>query len=100
MAATLKLQKPPSRKAVSPPPPKAPPLVDDPIASATAADDVLSVHATAGAESPIGPKAEQAPGSRHQTIAQAAYFLAQARGFEQGHELDDWLAAERQIDVP
>lgn len=28
------------------------------------------------------------------TIEQAAYFRAAARGFEPGHELEDWLAAE------
>jgi hypothetical protein len=27
-------------------------------------------------------------------VAEAAYFKALARGFESGHELDDWLAAE------
>jgi hypothetical protein len=36
---------------------------------------------------------------RHETIATAAYFLAQARGFEPGRELDDWLAAEQQINA-
>jgi hypothetical protein len=30
-------------------------------------------------------------------IATAAYFLAECRGFEPGHELDDWLVAERQV---
>lgn len=35
--------------------------------------------------------------SRHEEIARAAYFLAEARGFEPGHELDDWLAAEQQV---
>ena len=30
-------------------------------------------------------------------VALAAYFIAQKRGFEPGHELDDWLAAEVQI---
>ncbi len=37
------------------------------------------------------------PESRQQAIAQAAYFRAEARGFEPGHELEDWLAAEQQI---
>ena len=32
-------------------------------------------------------------------IAQAAYFNAERRGFEPGHELDDWLAAENQINA-
>lgn len=39
------------------------------------------------------------PDGRDLMIREAAYFLAQARGFAPGHELDDWLAAERQIDA-
>lgn len=35
--------------------------------------------------------------SSHEEIARAAYFLAEARGFEPGHELDDWLTAEQQV---
>jgi hypothetical protein len=27
-------------------------------------------------------------------IAECAYFKAEARGFEPGHEIEDWLAAE------
>lgn len=30
-------------------------------------------------------------------IAAAAYFRAMQRGFEPGHELEDWLAAEAEI---
>lgn len=36
-------------------------------------------------------------GPHHEHIAQAAYFIAQARGFAPGADLDDWLAAEQQI---
>jgi hypothetical protein len=32
---------------------------------------------------------------RQAAIAVRAYFLAERRGFEHGHELDDWLDAER-----
>jgi hypothetical protein len=32
-------------------------------------------------------------------IADAAYFRSSRRGFEPGHEVDDWLAAESDIDV-
>jgi len=32
--------------------------------------------------------------NRHQWIAEAAYFKAQARGFKPGRALNDWLAAE------
>jgi hypothetical protein len=37
--------------------------------------------------------------ARHAMIAEAAYYMAERRGFESGHELDDWLLAERQIDT-
>jgi hypothetical protein len=30
-------------------------------------------------------------------IAAAAYFKAESRGFEPGHELDDWLEAEIEL---
>ena len=38
------------------------------------------------------------PVSREQMIAEAAYYLAERRAFEPGHELEDWYAAERDID--
>lgn len=34
---------------------------------------------------------------RHEAIACAAYFLAEARGFAPGYELEDWLTAEQQL---
>lgn len=34
---------------------------------------------------------------RQAMIAQAAYYRAERRGFEPGHEMEDWLAAERDI---
>ena len=39
------------------------------------------------------------PFDRQGMIATAAYFLAQRRGFVPGHEAEDWLAAERHVDV-
>ncbi|HLS80837.1 MAG TPA: DUF2934 domain-containing protein [Steroidobacter sp.] len=36
--------------------------------------------------------------SREARIAEAAYWRAERRGFAPGAELDDWLAAEREID--
>ena len=36
--------------------------------------------------------------TRHGRTSQAAYRLAQQRGFTPGKELDDWLTAERDID--
>jgi hypothetical protein len=32
-------------------------------------------------------------------IAEAAYYCAENRGFEPGHELEDWLEAEARIDL-
>jgi len=33
--------------------------------------------------------------TRHEIIAQAAYFRAQHRGFAPGHEQEDWCSAAR-----
>jgi len=30
-------------------------------------------------------------------VAVAAYYLAERRNFEPGHELEDWLAAEAEV---
>jgi len=43
--------------------------------------------------------AEVAHPAREQLIAEAAYHHAEARGFEPGHELEDWLAAEAEVDA-
>jgi hypothetical protein len=36
---------------------------------------------------------------REGRIAEAAYLRAQQRGFAPGYELEDWLAAEKEIDA-
>lgn len=36
--------------------------------------------------------------TREAMICKAAYRLAERRGFGPGHELDDWLLAEQQVD--
>ncbi len=36
--------------------------------------------------------------SRAARIAEVAYFKAQSRGFEPGHEEEDWFAAEALVD--
>jgi hypothetical protein len=35
---------------------------------------------------------------REALIATAAYYRAERRGFLPGHELEDWLDAEREVD--
>lgn len=45
----------------------------------------------------VGKKPKSTIDSEKQSrIAISAYHKAQARGFEPGHELEDWLAAEKE----
>jgi hypothetical protein len=39
------------------------------------------------------------PEQRAALIAEAAYFRAERRGFMPGHETEDWLAAEEEVDA-
>ncbi|MBC8024879.1 MAG: DUF2934 domain-containing protein [Steroidobacteraceae bacterium] len=39
------------------------------------------------------------PVERQPMIAESAYFRSAHRGFEPGHEVDDWLSAESEIDA-
>lgn len=43
--------------------------------------------------------AKPSPAERTKMIAEAAYYLAQKRGFGNGNELADWAAAEKQVDA-
>ena len=36
---------------------------------------------------------------RYEAIAVAAYYLSEQRGFAPGHEVEDWLTAETQLDA-
>ena len=47
---------------------------------------------------PILPERPTCAEIRFRNIAEAAYFLAEKRGFAPGKQLDDWLAAEIAID--
>lgn len=37
------------------------------------------------------------PSDKFLRTAECAYYKAQARGFEPGHELEDWLEAEAEL---
>ena len=39
------------------------------------------------------------PEQRAALIAEAAYYRAEKRGFAPGHETEDWLAAEAEVDA-
>lgn len=56
-----------------------------------------TLPAAVDAARPEPDPAEGEGGERVSKIAVAAYFIAERRGFEPGHELDDWLAAEAEI---
>ena len=43
----------------------------------------------------VGPQPVE---NRHLMIAQAAYYRALARGFQEGHADEDWYAAEAEIE--
>ena len=48
---------------------------------------------------PQTARVKTAPEQRQQLIAQAAYFIAERRGFAPGNELEDWLQAEAEIEA-
>jgi len=39
------------------------------------------------------------PEHRRALIAEVAYYRAERRGFEPGHETEDWLSAEAEVDT-
>jgi len=43
------------------------------------------------------PRANLVPINIEEEIRRLAYLMAERRGFEPGHEAEDWLAAEREI---
>lgn len=45
------------------------------------------------------PRAAVSVDDRRAMIAEAAYLRAERRGFEPGHETEDWLAAEVEVDA-
>lgn len=47
---------------------------------------------------PGASPASVSPEERHRLIAEAAYFIAERRGFTAGSEVDDWLRAEAEIE--
>ena len=42
-------------------------------------------------------RAEASPEEIRRLIAEAAYYRAKERGFEPGHELEDWIEAESEV---
>jgi hypothetical protein len=68
------------------------PPVASPAASATPGI-IAEMASQIATERPIDPEVKWL------MIAEAAYYCAEKRGFEPGHELEDWLEAEAGIDA-
>lgn len=50
-------------------------------------------------EQTMQPRAEFIERNRHHAlVCERAYYLAEQRGFAPGHEVDDWLGAERELE--
>jgi Protein of unknown function (DUF2934) len=70
-------------------------------------DPVPPVEPKAVKRPPTAPKAASAPQvrtrvtpeARRALVAENAYHRAERRGFEPGHENEDWLAAEMEVDA-
>ena len=70
----------------------------------TAPSRVASARAGAIAQPPSNSIVSRSsayiePETRDALVAESAYFRSAHRGFEPGHEVDDWLAAESEIDA-
>jgi hypothetical protein len=47
----------------------------------------------------MAPRLQLTPEARRTLIAETAYLRAERRGFTPGHETEDWLAAEAEVDA-
>lgn len=65
--------------------------------AATARTRRKADSAPASVERMAAAVADSRAAERRSMIAHAAYFRAERRGFEPGHELEDWLAAELEV---
>jgi hypothetical protein len=68
------------------------PPVAAPAASATTGN-ISEMASQVATERPVDSEV------RRLMIAEAAYYCAEQRGFEPGHDLEDWLEAEARIDL-
>jgi len=81
-----------------------------PVQTTNAEDNGSTAADVPGIEFSSGAPAEELPQarfvgeqiiykSREERIAESAYLAAEARGFAPGHELEDWLKAEQEVDL-
>ncbi len=75
--------------------PQTNPTLEIPLSQLFASRNNQPLHETSGDECHAFEMYER----RNSKVREAAYFRAQARGFEPGRELEDWLAAEHDVDA-
>jgi hypothetical protein len=63
----------------------------------SAAEGGRTAGQTQGADEQQTPEEKQTP-ERGRLIAEAAYYRAERRGFAPGGEVEDWLAAEQEVE--
>ena len=71
-----------------------------PVAQTRAAETPTTVTRTAARKPVIvktEPRAKLVPINLDDEIRRLAYLLSERRGFEPGHDAEDWLAAEREV---
>jgi Protein of unknown function (DUF2934) len=82
-----------NRRLPDPPKPTEAAPVKRPLSAPSPAKPPLSTPLNSPARARVTPDA------RRSLIAQNAYHRAERRGFEPGHEDEDWLAAEVEVDA-
>jgi hypothetical protein len=75
-----------------------PPAKDKDTATGVTAPAAVAATSSGAARSDPAPAARIDPVARHRLIAEVAYARYAARGYVTGHELDDWLQAEADVD--
>jgi hypothetical protein len=77
---------------------KKPVTPDEISAKKTAKKKAPARRVKRGASTTIDPRSIDHD-TRRSLVATEAYYRAERRGFTAGHELEDWVAAERAIDL-
>ena len=86
-----------TRKAETAPAPQKTPRAASP--AAKPAETKAAPAKTATKPAAPKPTPDITPEERWQMISEAAYFLAEQRGFSGGNPCDDWIQAELQVDT-
>jgi hypothetical protein len=75
-----------------------PPNTEQTTGKRSARKRVTTDEAPAQAAAATVTEVEISPDARRAMIAEAAYLRAERRGFVPGYELEDWIAAESEVD--